>query len=168
MDGSCRRIGRNLGDRVLPGRKEFARSAARVSREMPGLHGGREACRTVALGMRFQRGCRPTDRPGWSPCVSVLTAWPPGRAGTRGTSTWAVMPLTAAIAALPEWWPLCQPGQETDELTPLRRGEGSKHGLLDLFENGVEPEQRVGALGSERDDVATLVAGVDLPVDEAA
>ena len=52
-----------------------------------------------------------------------------------------------AAAALPEW-ALCQSGQETYELTPLRRGEGSKHGLLDLFENGVEPEQCVRALGS--------------------
>jgi hypothetical protein len=132
------------------------------------LHGGREAYRTVASGMRCQQGCRPSGRPGWSPCVSVLTVGLPAAQGTRGTSTWAVMPLTAAIMALPEWWPLCQPGQETDELTPLRRGEGSKHGLLDLFENGVELEQRVGALGSERDDVATLVAGVDLPLDVAA
>ena len=49
------------------------------------------------------------------------------------------MPLTAAITALSEW-SLRQSGQEADELTPLRRGKGSKHGLLDLFENGVEPE----------------------------
>ena len=56
-------------------------------------------------------------------------------------------PLTAAMMALSEW-ALCQSGQETYELTPLRRGEGSKHGLLDLFENGVESEQCVGALES--------------------
>jgi hypothetical protein len=52
-------------------------------------------------------------------------------------------------------------------LTPLRRGKGSKDGLLDLFQNGVEPGQRVGAFRSDRDDVATFVVGVDLPLHEA-
>lgn len=100
------------------------------------------------------------DHPGYGNAVrSAVTA-----GGTR--SPWSARASFRATA-LPEWWPLCQSGQEINELAPLRRGEGSEHGLLDLLENGVEPEQCVGALGSEGDDVAAFVAGVDLPVDEA-
>ena len=60
MDGSCRRIGRNLGDRVR-GRSCSAASRARpVAREGEpgdaGLHGGnQEAYGTVALGRAFDR-----------------------------------------------------------------------------------------------------------------
>jgi hypothetical protein len=55
MDGSCRRIGRNLGDRVLQ-----ASGARPVTREGEpgdaGLHGeNREAYGTAALGRAFDR-----------------------------------------------------------------------------------------------------------------
>ena len=55
MDGSCRRIGRNLGDRVLRP-AELARSAREGQPGDAGLHGGnREAYGTVALGRAFDR-----------------------------------------------------------------------------------------------------------------
>ena len=54
MDGSCRRIGRNLGDRVLRP-AELARSPAKVTREMPAPRRNREAYGAVALGRAFGR-----------------------------------------------------------------------------------------------------------------